>query len=462
MAAHVVDVMPPPFLALTVHTAHVAHRLATERVQRGLSFRGRVLGSAPASAVCSKACVPISAERQVVGGTDMEPPHLEAGRYFYAIRLRAPGADSFTFLPAFAEVLGPPHTGFAKFAVFAKPLPGVTDLALLRAWSLSPSFSEGSVVDLVPLLRLGDFDRKSTEAIGCGLAEVTSAQAWASRFPVSDEDGAEFRVGSCGLVFDDPDVAIELPEADVAVEDGQASCEVMFAEQPKGGTAARVIFANGSIRISVEEELGSQQIIGQDEDVTGHRVWPTATIFCKYLCDHKALLENKRVLDLGAGTGLVGLVAARLGAQATLVDVPHVVPLLARNAAADAADNRGGGLEVDLCVRELWWGDEEQCAALVADRGPFDVVLCCELVYQQYPEVLDLLLATLRALVAPHGQVLFAYQFRDGGGYSDADFFRKLGSSGFSAAPEEGLDAWDESWDECCRWVRTYTRDPDE
>ena len=79
---------------------------------------------------------------------------------------------------------------------------------------------------------------------------------------------------------------------DVAAEGGPASLELNVVERPKGESDSRVVFANGTIRISVEEELASQRIMGQEEDVTGHRVWPTASIFCKYLCDHKEVVSS--------------------------------------------------------------------------------------------------------------------------------------------------------------------------
>eukprot|EP00639_Heterosigma_akashiwo_P011224 CAMPEP_0206376086 /NCGR_PEP_ID=MMETSP0294-20121207/9263_1 /ASSEMBLY_ACC=CAM_ASM_000327 /TAXON_ID=39354 /ORGANISM="Heterosigma akashiwo, Strain CCMP2393" /LENGTH=109 /DNA_ID=CAMNT_0053824125 /DNA_START=504 /DNA_END=830 /DNA_ORIENTATION=- len=44
-------------------------------------------------------------------------------------------------------------------------------------------------------------------------------------------------------------------------------------------------------------------------------------------------LERKRVLELGAGTGIVGLALARMGAAVTLTDRAPLAPLLRRNAA---------------------------------------------------------------------------------------------------------------------------------
>ncbi|CAL1172416.1 unnamed protein product [Cladocopium goreaui] len=116
-------------------------------------------------------------------------------------------------------------------------------------------------------------------------------------------------------------------------------------------------------------------------------------------------------------------------------------------------------------VRSLFWGEAEAkkfleqhgvrahavtCHDTVA--GPFDLILCCEVVYQLPQQVWEALQQTLRQLLVPGGRVVgdadnhragcdfaiskvFAYQHRDGaeavGGRSDlivtdAVFFQTL------------------------------------
>ena len=79
---------------------------------------------------------------------------------------------------------------------------------------------------------------------------------------------------------------------------------------------------------------------------TGATVWPAAHVLAKYLerrCGGRGGLAGCRVIDLGAGTGAVGLAAALLGAEVVLTDQAQLAFLMEENAgrmlaAAAAAD----------------------------------------------------------------------------------------------------------------------------
>ena len=110
---------------------------------------------------------------------------------------------------------------------------------------------------------------------------------------------------------------------------------------------------------------------------------------------------EKRCVELGAGIGLVGAVAAALGAaRVVLTDVADAQPLLRRNAA------RAGALE----ARELLWGDAAHVEACGAAQ--FDVVLGADILYHQEAADVEKLVQTMSSLLAPGGCVLLAYEFR--------------------------------------------------
>ena len=89
-----------------------------------------------------------------------------------------------------------------------------------------------------------------------------------------------------------------------------------------------------------------------------------------------------------------------------LTDMPDALELLTQNA------QRSGSSAVS--VAPCAWGDQGHVRALTAS-GAYDVVLCCECVYQQSEEVLRALAETQQALAEPSaGKVLVAYEFREG------------------------------------------------
>ncbi|CAK0865351.1 unnamed protein product [Prorocentrum cordatum] len=116
----------------------------------------------------------------------------------------------------------------------------------------------------------------------------------------------------------------------------------------------------------------------------GLAVWPAAPPLCRHLLRRSGgCMAGERVLELGSGTGVVGLFAAALGAATVLTDCrpagPRGAAVLERlrsNAEANAA----------LCavapeLLELEWGHHEQQQA-VASRGPFSLLLGSDVTYR--------------------------------------------------------------------------------
>ena len=93
-----------------------------------------------------------------------------------------------------------------------------------------------------------------------------------------------------------------------------SSCEISIANTPIN-----------IVQVPNPEELG----IG-----TGGQVWPAAVVLCKYL--EKKFggtgLAGKEIIELGSGTGILGIVCAVLGCKSvTITDQVTTFPLIAKN-----------------------------------------------------------------------------------------------------------------------------------
>ena len=81
-------------------------------------------------------------------------------------------------------------------------------------------------------------------------------------------------------------------------------------------------------------------------------------------------LRDLRVVELGCGLGLPSLVAARAGATVLATDAePEALSLLERNASENA---------LDLETMRVDWAQPER----LVERGPFDLVLGADLLYE--------------------------------------------------------------------------------
>ena len=170
--------------------------------------------------------------------------------------------------------------------------------------------------------------------------------------------------------------------------------------------------------VSAEHARAAKE--GSDGSCTASTVWDAGIVLAAMVYEQWMLSDGarrtaeedatdrskRRCLDLGSGTGIVGLAAAACGgfSQVVLTDMPSVVPLLEhnveRNRSALVHDGRCG-----LETVSLRWDDAAELRS-VAALGPYELIVGGDLLYR--PQVVEPLLAALRALVGRRTTVLLA------------------------------------------------------
>uniref|UniRef100_S4RP52 Valosin containing protein lysine (K) methyltransferase n=1 Tax=Petromyzon marinus TaxID=7757 RepID=S4RP52_PETMA len=142
-------------------------------------------------------------------------------------------------------------------------------------------------------------------------------------------------------------------------------------------------------------------------------VWDAAIVLAKYLETdafrlrggegERSCLRGRRVLELGAGTGAVGLVAASCGAYVTLTDLPQFMDLIETNIKDNSALLKGRAQ-----AKVLEWGKS------IEEFLPHpDYILMADCIY--YEQSLEPLVRTLGALSGPNTLVICCYEERTAG-----------------------------------------------
>ncbi|CAE8585170.1 unnamed protein product, partial [Polarella glacialis] len=139
----------------------------------------------------------------------------------------------------------------------------------------------------------------------------------------------------------------------------------------------------------------------------GFQVWRAAGALCHHLALEASDLTGRKVLELGAGCGLVGICCGHLGADVTLTDQASVLPILRHNVQQNELPAESPG---SLRVHALHWGcDVSQ--ELPLPREGFDLIVGSDLTY--FEHLHEALLLTLLQLVrSPGTEVLLAHTRR--------------------------------------------------
>lgn len=159
---------------------------------------------------------------------------------------------------------------------------------------------------------------------------------------------------------------------------------------------------------------GREIIIKQDWSGIGVAavVWDAAEILAEYLESRPDIVKGKNVIELGAGTGLVGIVAALQGARITITDREEVLEYLQTT----VKKNLPAEIYEQTKILPLDWTKD-----LNKFPSTFDVILGADIVYIE--EVFEDLLKTLIHLSDKETFILLSCRIR----YDrDTNFLKRL------------------------------------
>eukprot|EP00112_Aurelia_sp_Birch-Aquarium-sp1_P015589 Seg347.3 transcript_id=Seg347.3/GoldUCD/mRNA.D3Y31 product="Protein-lysine methyltransferase METTL21D" protein_id=Seg347.3/GoldUCD/D3Y31 len=151
------------------------------------------------------------------------------------------------------------------------------------------------------------------------------------------------------------------------------------------------------------------EIYQELEGDVGCVVWDAAIALAKYIdgeCFRKKekFHGGKNVLELGAGTGIVGLAAATAGASVTITDLAEFVKLMQMNIDHNAKNTKMGNIK----AAELKWGKD-----LNKFQSHYDYILMADLIY--YEQSIMPLVATMNVLSSKETLILMSYEERTTG-----------------------------------------------
>ncbi|CAI6339350.1 unnamed protein product [Periconia digitata] len=207
----------------------------------------------------------------------------------------------------------------------------------------------------------------------------------------------------------------------------------------------RIPTADSSFELSIHEPA----LTGDD---LGLKTWAASYLLAKRLRTFNLVQpgnDKPNVLELGSGTGLVGLAMAALGANVVLTDLPSIAPNLARNAQdnSEIVNHNGGSTRTGV----LDWNNPASCQ-LVCDNDvdealtrKFPFILAADSLYSsEHPRML---VGAVQQWLSEdiEAKVIVEFPYREAYLPEIKDFRERMSQAGLfilDEGEEKGYDDW--------------------
>ncbi|XP_051869670.1 EEF1A lysine methyltransferase 3-like [Pristis pectinata] len=130
-------------------------------------------------------------------------------------------------------------------------------------------------------------------------------------------------------------------------------------------------------------------------------VWEAGVALCRYFEKQNASFTGKRVIELGSGTGIVGILTTLLGGEVTMTDKPNILKQIENNVSI----NIPSACRHRVKVRALTWGEDH-----TSFPTDYDFILGSDIVYSSvsYPALME----TLRHLANQGATIYLSSELR--------------------------------------------------
>ena len=229
---------------------------------------------------------------------------------------------------------------------------------------------------------------------------------------------------------DDDDVSIAFTQQKKPLSDAEIA---LLSDEPStNAEQSSLVMLSGEDDNSMpDQRYVSLRCAPDDGGVIANLVWTGGITLARVLQAHFGAngMRHWRCVELGSGTGVVGIAAAILGAHVLLTDLKVALPYLRLNLATNLRPN-----ELKNCAPlEYAWGeppDALRAHALLGGHAP-DAIFCGDLLY--FTHLVQPLCSSLIALAGQRTIVLCLAVLRPGTAISSHyEFFATLARGGFT------------------------------